>query len=549
MSLGPEFPSAVPEDTYKLAKIVFKKKKNLYVVMGDAISKLFNNRDFQDQYSRLGQHATNPVVMTAITLVQFSENLSDREVMDEIPGRIDLKYLLRLPLEHEGFDASDLVKFRKRLIEGSIDKVIFDRVLELAKENGLLKKARQRTDSTEVIAAVAFLSRIELIIEAMRNTLDCLSQLEPDFILWISNDFLMLKAYTERGMKFRIPKKENQQKELAEGVAKDAKYLLEEIDRDDRLLHLRNLRPVVILRRILGEQFDINERGQPRFKSQQDLAKSEYLLRSPFDIDARCATKRAESWLGYKLQVTETCNSRSPIITDVQVTKSTVNDADILPKIHRSLSLKDLAPIEHLVDSGYTGAEIIRNSEQKYKIKVIGPIQAGNSWQHAANKGFASSNFTIDWEQQVVTCPAGKQNQKWIALKDREAIHVTFSAKSCQPCPFKEDCTKSTNGGRVLELRTQALSEFEKRHKKETKTTSFWNKYRQRAGIEGTISRITDEFGMRRSRYMGLRKTEFQAKIAAAAMNLYRIGENLMRLAKHGTRISAFNRLLNLKAA
>lgn len=549
MSLGAEFPNKVPENTEKLAKKVFKKKKNMYLVMGDAISKLFANNDFQDLYSRVGQHATNPLVMTLITFVQFSEGLSDRGVMEVIPGRIDLKYLLRLPLEHEGFDASDLAKFRSRLLEGDVDKKIFERVLELANELGLLKKERQRTDSTKVIAAVASLSRTELIIEAMRHALDCLAPLEPEFVSWISNDFLMLDAYVIRGFNFRIPRKENQQKELAEAVAKDAKFLLEEIDGDERLKHLRQLRPVVVLRRILGEQFEINERGQPRQKEQKELAKSQYLIGSPFDTDARYSTKRTESWLGYKVHVTETCGSGSPpIITDIQITKATSSDAEMLLKVQNSLAKKDLAPAEHLVDSGYTSAEKIKKSEEKHKIKVIGPIQTGRSWQSDENKGFASSNFAIDWNGKFVECPAGERSQKWIKKKDKEAIHVTFSAKSCQPCPFKDDCTTSNDGGRVLELRTQELSEFEKKHKEETQSTSYWRKYRQRAGIEGTISRITDKFGLRQSRYKGLRKTEFQANMTATAMNLFRIGEEVMRLAKPGARISPFNQLIALKA-
>jgi transposase len=549
MSLGSEFPKTVPENTANFAKKAFKKKKNIYIGMGDAISKLFANEDFQELYSKLGQHATNPVVMTLITLVQMAEGLSDREVMDTIPGRIDLKYLLRLPLEHEGFDASDLSKFRARLQKGEIDRRIFERVLELAKEQGLLKTDRQRTDSTQVIAAVASLSRVELIIEAMRHALDCLTQLEPDFVNWIVDDFLMLNAYLDRGMNFRIPKKENQQKELAEAVAKDAKFLLEEIDGREQLSHLRQVRPVVILRRILGEQFEINDRDQPRMREQGELAKSQYLLGSPYDTDARYSTKRTESWLGFKVHVTETCNSKIPIITDIQITKSTVGDGQMLPAIQRSLARQDLTPTEHLVDSGYTSGGKIRKSMDTYKIKVIGPIQASSSWQIHENKGFANSNFAIDWDKKTVTCPAGKRNQKWIPRKDKETIHVTFSADSCQPCPFKKDCTKSKNGGRALELQNQALFEFTKKHKAETDTDSYWKKYRQRAGIEGTISRITDEFGLRQCRYRGLRKTQFQANIAAAAMNLWRIGANLMRFGRSGTRTSPFNQLMNLRTA
>ena len=48
--------------------------------------------------------------------------------------------------------------------------------------------------------------------------------------------------------------------------AKDAKFIVEEIDRAEGLSHLKRLKPIVTLRRILGERFEISENGQSRLK-------------------------------------------------------------------------------------------------------------------------------------------------------------------------------------------------------------------------------------------------------------------------------------------
>ncbi len=54
-------------------------------------------------------------------------------------------------------------------------------------------------------------------------------------------------------------------------------------------------------------------------------------------------------------------------------------------------------------------------------------------------------------------------------------------------------------------------------------TQSFKDKYKKRAGIEGTISQGVRAFGLRRSRYIGLEKTRLQHLVTAAAMNLTRV--------------------------
>ena len=55
------------------------------------------------------------------------------------------------------------------------------------------------------------------------------------------------------------------------------------------------------------------------------------------------------------------------------------------------------------------------------------------------------------------------------------------------------------------------------------KTDEFKQKYKTRAGIEGTISHAVGPLNMRRNRYQGLAKSHLQHVATAAAMNLYRV--------------------------
>jgi len=110
-----------------------------------------------------GQPAECPWRLALATLLQFSENLSDRRAADAVRSRIDWKYLLGLPLSDPGFDASVLSEFRSRLVKGKAETLLFDRLLALGREQGFLTQhGRQRTDSTHVLGAVRALNRLGL---------------------------------------------------------------------------------------------------------------------------------------------------------------------------------------------------------------------------------------------------------------------------------------------------------------------------------------------------------------------------------------------------
>ena len=51
-----------------------------------------------------------------VTVLQFAENLTDRQAADAVRGRIDWKYCLGLALTDPGFDFSVLSQFRTRLV-------------------------------------------------------------------------------------------------------------------------------------------------------------------------------------------------------------------------------------------------------------------------------------------------------------------------------------------------------------------------------------------------------------------------------------------------
>lgn len=107
MSLQPKSVSEVPTETARVARAAFR-KGNPYLRFRDEFGSLFTDQDFVQLYPSRGQPALSPGQLALVTLVQFTENLTDRQMADQVRARIDLKYLLNLELTDTGFDFSVL---------------------------------------------------------------------------------------------------------------------------------------------------------------------------------------------------------------------------------------------------------------------------------------------------------------------------------------------------------------------------------------------------------------------------------------------------------
>src|SRR5664279_2901495 len=195
----------VPAETAQVARAAFPKGKR-YVTWRDELGPVYTDEAFRELFARRGQPAQSPASLTLVTIMQFMENLSDREAAEAVRSRIDWKYLLGLELSDPGFDFSVLNEFRQRLLGGSAEALLLDRLLELARARGLLKaRGQQRTDSTHVLAAVRNLNRLELVGEAMRQALNRLADVAPEWLRgWVPAEWY--RRYGQRIEQFRLPK-------------------------------------------------------------------------------------------------------------------------------------------------------------------------------------------------------------------------------------------------------------------------------------------------------------------------------------------------------
>ena len=537
---------SVPQETARVAQAAFP-KGNVYMTMRDQLDVWYKDSAYGHLFeSHRGRPAESPGRLNLILVMQFAEGLSDRQAADAVRSRIDWKYALGLPLTDPGFDASVLSLHRQRLIAGGAEQQLLDDMLEGFRTLGLLKaRGQQRTDSTHVLAAIRSLNRLECIGETMRQALNHLAEAAPEWLLaQVSPDWFDL--YSERFEEYRLPKEKAERYALAERIGADGYHLLAALYEEEAPDPVRQLPAVEVLRQVWLQQFMLEE-GQVRWRSSDNLPPAERLIISPYDLEARLSQKRQTRWSGYKVHLTETCDEETPhLITQVETTPATTPDCAVTADVQADLATRDLLPETHLLDAGYMDVEDILNSRDSYQIEMLGPVRPDPSWQTAAHQGFDSASFAVDWEACRVTCPQGSTSISWHPTRDRygnAVINVKFDPLACLACAARSQCTRSKAGPRALTLKPRAQHAALQHMRAYQQTAAFKQRYRTRAGIEGTISQGTRSFDLRRTRYLGLAKTHLQHILTAAAINLTRAVAWLMGKPRAHTRRSQFARL------
>ena len=399
-------------------------------------------------------------------------------------------------------------------------------LLTRCQERGLLKeRGKQRTDSTPIEAAIRTMKRIECVGETLRAALNSLAVVVPDWLrAHVPSEWY--DRYEKRMEDFRLPKEATKRTALIEQIGQDGFHLLTWVRGANAPLWLREIPAVEIVRLVWIQQFWVEE-GQIRWRSNENIPPASRLISSPYDTQAHMSIKRDIVWTGYKVHVTETCDDQSPhLILHVETTSATTQDMEMTEVLHQALERKQLLPSEHLMDTGYVDGKHIATSQKQYGVELLGPVVIPGNWQAKDGQGFDISQFAIDWDHHVLTCPQGKTSKKWTVKQDKtvsNVIRAQFWKKDCRSCPARAQCSRAAVNPRQVVFRQQEHHEAIQAARKRQTTEAFKERYAKRPGIEGTISQGVRAFDLRVSRYLGMQKTHLQHVLIATAMNVVRL--------------------------
>ena len=553
MSLRPHTLEPVPEETARVACGAFP-KGNPYLLLRDTLGTIFQDDDFAACFPLDGHPGLPPWRLALVTLMQFRENLADRQAAEAVRARIDWKYLLGLPLTDPGFDFSVLSEFRDRLLASSTEDLLLDKLLERCRALGWLKaRGQQRTDSTHVLAAIRVLNRLELVAETLRAALNAVATVAPDWL----QELAPLEWYERYGKRIedvRLPRDKADREAYAQMVGEDGVHFLEAVEAAEAPKEVRELPILENLRRTWQRHYErtVDEalaagggaKRRVRFKANRELPPAAESIESPYEADARYRHKRDTSWTGYMVHVSETCEPTAPhLLTHVHTTAASVHEAQCTTPIQQALLDKEVPPQEHFVDAAYISADLLVHSRDEQGITLRGPTRPSQGWQRQVAGAYTLEQFTVDWERQQVHCPQGKRSGSWqehVAPDGHPSIIASFRREDCHVCPTRPLCTQSRQQIRRLRLPPQEQYEALAAARAWYASEEGIERYKQRAGVEGTLSQGVRAFGLRRTRYRGLPKTHMQHVAIAAAINVDRIVAWLDERPRATTRTSRF---------
>jgi transposase len=189
---------------------------------------------------------------------------------------------------------------------------------------------------------------------------------------------------------------------------------------------------------------------------------AELFLSSPYDVEARSAKKQTTAWMGYKVQVTTTCDDAAPhCITQVATTAGPVADGEVTLRSHHALAHQGMLPAPHIVETGSLDAAWLVTSPREYGINFLGPTRANDHWHAHAAQGCDASSFAIDWDQRQARCPGGPRSASWTPTVDKRknaVVPMQCSSKDCQPCPSRAQCPRAQRRMRTIRRQAHSLA-------------------------------------------------------------------------------------------
>ncbi|MCX5205979.1 transposase [Streptomyces sp. NBC_00237] len=377
----------------------------------DGLGEIFADAEFAGLFARRGHPALSPGFLAMVSVLQYTEGLSDRQAADAVRGRIGWKYCLGLELHDSGFDASVLSEFRSRLVQDDQADRLLSRILELLAGRQLLRAGGvQRTDATHVVANIRLLNRLELVVETMRATLEALAAAAPGWLI-AHTAVDWWERHERRASDYRLPRTEATRDALARTVGQDGRRLLASVYAPYAPGWLREVPAVQVLRQVWVQQYQSTGGGAYVLRPAGKLPPGSVSIGSPYNTEARYSIKRGMPWRGYKAHYTETAVPVRPrLIVHVETTEASRADVETTAGRHRALMAAGLKPDEELVDAAYVSVDHILTAAQ-HGIKLTGPLPPDSGWQARDPDAFDIRNFTIDWDHRHVTCPNGKESR------------------------------------------------------------------------------------------------------------------------------------------
>lgn len=506
--------------------------------------------------SKKGQPSIPPSLVVLTMLLQYHDDCSDLEAEMRIRFDLRWKHALGLDLYDSGFDATVLCRFRRKLLDGGLERALFNRLVGAAGEIGLIaKSAEQLADSSHVLGAAGVRDTYTLIRGGIRKLLRALGYgvarrgelgarlgwyLDPQTpekpgLDWSDPEerAAHLRSLVEDARAALALVSDGQKSaQVSEASELLAKIVADDIEVGPPPVPKRPGRPRKQAEpEAAAPQESTDVQAGPRIR--QGVARDRVL--STVDPEMRYGHKsKRQHWAGYKVHITE--EPASELITAVEVRPA--NEHDAVPVVGLVLQQEavGLEPKALLCDGAYGTADA-RADLGELGVEVVAKLRPLTDSKH-----IGKDEFVIDVEAHEgkgsVTCPAGVTTTDYRMARDGQDRPVKlfrFPREVCAACELRERCLGGARGraehpvrvppGRQVQLHyhEQVLQRARAAQRTPEQRRELRERLRPRAKVERKISEVLRLHGLRQGRYIGRAKTGLQAVLTATLVNTKRL--------------------------
>lgn len=194
----------------------------------------------------------------------------------------------------------------------------------------------------------------------------------------------------------------------------------------------------------------------------------------------------------------------SGLIRAVGITPANLPEASVTEAISVDLDRQQVTLQELHIDRAYLSSHLVRERNKELEIYC-------KAWPVRTGKRFPKQAFVLDWERQLIRCPA----EQTMPFVPGGIVH--FPEDSCGQCPLKEQCTTSAKGRSVSFHPDEALL-CELRERQQSPQGRA--RLRERVAVEHALVHVGRWQG-RRARYRGVHKKLFDLRRCTIVHNLH----------------------------
>lgn len=489
-------------------------RDTLYGYLAQNRQQLFRDEDFAALYcADNGRTSVPPSLAISILFLRAYERVSFAEAIERTKYDLRWKVALGLEMEEVPMQKSALQEFEAKLVLQEMEEPILQKSIEEARRAGYLKngKIRVALDTTPILGKGAVKDTYNLLAEGIAQLVRRLAEVEGEEITaW--GERQGLRRYFGSSLKGEAAidwDDKAQRDQLLTEIVQDGRRLLS-LAEQGKEQHPEQAEAMesdaALLRRLITQ--DVEEKPEGGWQVKSGTEKDR--LVSVHDPEMRHGRKSASKrFNGHKAAVA--VEMESQLISAVEVLAGNAGDQEkALELVQQSERVLEGKVEETVGDCAYGGGPTRRAFAAEERI-LTAKVPASHN-----GDCFSKSEFGIDLDQMEVRCPAGRTTRDYRSGGEGRGGQFLFDKATCQACPLRSQCVRG-QGPRSISI--QAEERLQQEARAHNQTEAGRQSLRERVVVEHRIARLVG-LGIRKSRYLGRKKTRWQVVMAAVVANV-----------------------------